>query len=955
MDRLFRRIGTLIEDHPIKVLLVTLFLFILLATGVSQVRLATGNETLVPSDSEAFLSNKAMEETFGGDSVLILFQDNPGGSALSLENITKMWNLEKRFQYEENITSFMSPATIVHQMAEKQGAVLKDKVSELSGGLAEMGTRMTDLGTELGAKNLPDPLVLKAKLDSLSSATAGFDRLIQGQDKMSEGAKALQGGLSATAGGLGQASAQLLQLSSLAGENMELKMKLTAISESLGKSAQGIRTMGENTTGIQEGTKNTSDALSSIKSKLKKETSSMADTFSGGISPDELKEMAAGFTAMGANLTEISGALETFHSKSGMMVADIPTDQTELDLLLHDETGALRPVFSDVVMDGGSSLMVVRLAGNLDDTEKERIAGGLRSALEKESFTSVSAIVSGKPVLDISLRAEMKTNMMKMVAAAVVIMLLVLLAVFRVRWRMLSLGMILISVVATLGLMSYLSVPITMVSMAVFPILIGLGIDYSIQFHNRYEEERSIRGTMQHVGKAVAIAVLATVLGFASLYASPVPMIQDFGKMLTIGVIVSFIGSVFLLLPILRLRDRDSLAHPERKPVLPKGSIHESRTTLLDRGLAMVTKGVIQLRYPILILVVVLGVLGFLADGKVGVETDIESFMPQEMGALQDIRTVRDTKGSTDQMVLYLKDEDVLSEENLDWIRTRTEKLESSYPDTIVDVKSIDSIVKNLSTEELTHDGFLTAVSDLPEKQAGMFVNAERTEGVILLNITHLSTEDLRSFVSELKAEAADSPMEVTVTGKSVLDVEMVDGLTSGRIRMTGIGLALVFLALLLIYRNLVKALLPIFPVALIIGFSGGIMFLLGLEYTPITSTLGALVLGMGTEMTIMLMERYLEERNSGQERLDAMTRAVTSIGKAIVASGLTTVGGFSVLMLSDFVILKDFGLMTVINISLALLSTFLILPPALYLLDRFLVKRKDQDLEDAALEEKGA
>jgi hydrophobe/amphiphile efflux-3 (HAE3) family protein len=955
MDRLFRRIGTLIEDHPIKVLLVTLFAFILLATGVSQVRLATGNETLVPSDSEAFLSNKAMEETFGGDSVLILFQDNPGGSALSLENITKMWNLEKRFQYEENITSFMSPATIVHQMADKQGTMLKEKVSELSSGLAEMGTKMTDLGNELGAKTLPDPLVLKAKLDSLSSATAGFDRLIQGQEKMSEGAKALQGGLFATAGGLGEASAQLLQLSSLAGENMELKMKLTAISESLGKSAQGIRTMGENTSGIQEGTKNTSDALSSIKSKLKKETSSMADSFSGGISPDDLKEMAAGFTTMGTNLTEISGALETFHDKSGMMVAEIPTDQAELDLLLHDETGALRPVFSDVVIGGGSSLMVVRLAGNLDDKEKERIADGLRSALEKESFTSVSAIVSGKPVLDISLRAEMKTNMMKMVAAAVVIMLLVLLAVFRVRWRMLSLGMILISVVATLGLMSYLSVPITMVSMAVFPILIGLGIDYSIQFHNRYEEERSIRGTMQHVGKAVAIAVLATVLGFASLYASPVPMIQDFGKMLTIGVIVSFIGSVFLLLPILRLRDRASQGHPEHKPSLPKGRIPENRTTFLDRMLAVVTRSVITLRYPILVLVIALGVLGFLADGRVGVETDIESFMPQEMDALQDIRTVRDAKGSTDQMVLYLKDDDVLSEENLDWIRTRTEDLEARYPDTIVDVKSIDSVVKNLSTEDLTHDGFLTAVSDLPQKQAGMFVNAELTEGVILLNITHLSTEDLQSFVSELKVDAADAPMEVTVTGKSVLDVEMVDGLTSGRVRMTGIGLALVFLALLLIYRNLVKALIPIFPVALIIGFSGGIMFLLGLEYTPITSTLGALVLGMGTEMTIMLMERYLEERNSGQERLVAMTRAVTSIGKAIVASGLTTVGGFSVLMLSDFVILKDFGLMTVINISLALLSTFLILPPALYLLDRFLVKRKDQDLEDAELEEKGA
>lgn len=953
MDRIFRSIGTLIKNHPVKVLLITLAAFVLLATGVAQVRLATGNETLVSSESEAFLSNKAMEETFGGDSVLILFKDNPGGSALSLENISKMWSLEKRFQYEENITSFMSPATIVHQMSEKQGTALKEKVSELSEGLAELGSKMSDLGTELGSKNIPDPAVLKAKLDSLSSATAGFDKLIQGQDKMSEGAKALQNGLSATAGGLGEASAQLLQLSRLSGENQELKMRLTAISESLGKSAKGIRTMGENTSGIQEGAKNTSNALSSVQGKLKKETSSMADAFSGALTPDAVKEMAEGFTTMGTNLTDISGALETFHQKSGMMLADIPTDQAELDLLLYEETGALRPVFSDVVIGGGSSLMVVRLAGNLDDAEKERISNELKTSLDREAFTSVSAIVSGKPVLDISLRAEMKTNMMKMVAAAVVIMLLVLLMVFRVRWRMLSLLIILVSVIATLGLMSYLSVPITMVSMAVFPILIGLGIDYSIQFHNRYEEERSIPDTMQNVGKAVAIAVLATVLGFASLYASPVPMIQDFGKMLTIGVIVSFAGSVLLLLPILRLRD--SQGHADHKPALPLGKIPEARATLLDRLLTAVTKGVIYLRYPLLVLVVILGVLGFLADGKVGVETDIESFMPQEMGALQDIRAVRDAKGSTDQIVLYLKDDDVLSEENLDWIRTRTEGLETRYPDTIADVKSIDSVVRNLSADELTHEEFLTAVSDLPEKQAGMFVNEDRTEGVLLLNIAHLSTEDLRNLVSDLKAEVSDSPMEVIVTGKSVLDVEMVDGLTSGRVRMTAIGLALVFLALLLIYRNLVKALLPIFPVALIIGFSGGIMFLLGLEYTPITSTLGALVLGMGTEMTIMLMERYMEERNSGHERLDAMTLAVTSIGKAIVASGLTTVGGFSVLMLSDFVILKDFGLMTVINISLALLSTFIILPPVLYLLDRFIVKRKDQEMDDLAMEEKGA
>jgi len=105
------------------------------------------------------------------------------------------------------------------------------------------------------------------------------------------------------------------------------------------------------------------------------------------------------------------------------------------------------------------------------------------------------------------------------------------------------------------------------------------------------------------------------------------------------------------------------------------------------------------------------------------------------------------------------------------------------------------------------------------------------------------------------------------------------------------------------------------------------------------------LILGMGTEMTVMVMERYLEERSRGSEKNKAIVTAVQRIGKAILASGLTTIGGFSVLMLSEFVILKDFGLMTVINIGLALLSTLFVLPALLILFDRVLVgKVKDSE-----------
>ena len=122
-------------------------------------------------------------------------------------------------------------------------------------------------------------------------------------------------------------------------------------------------------------------------------------------------------------------------------------------------------------------------------------------------------------------------------------------------------------------------------------------------------------------------------------------------------------------------------------------------------------------------------------------------------------------------------------------------------------------------------------------------------------------------------------------------------------------------------------------------------MYLLGLKYTPITATLGALILGMGTEMTIILLERYLEERALGKEKLESMLVTVSKVGKATVASGLTTVGGFSVLMLSKFVILQDFGLMTVINISLALMSTFVVLPAAILLMDKLIVSKKTRNL----------
>ena len=267
--------------------------------------------------------------------------------------------------------------------------------------------------------------------------------------------------------------------------------------------------------------------------------------------------------------------------------------------------------------------------------------------------------------------------------------------------------------------------------------------------------------------------------------------------------------------------------------------------------------------------------------------------------------------------------------------------MQDQYQDHISDVKSINQLVVNgKGSKEWDTAEQLAFIRDLPDSQREMFISADAREEIVILQIKPMSTQDLETLIAEVNGVFSDARMPVSLTGKSMLDVEMVGGLTEGRVKMTLIGIALVLAALLILYRHPVKALLPILPVSMIIGISSAVMHVLDVDWTPITATLGALVLGMGTEMTIMMMERYLEDRQNGKSKIDAIQQSVAKIGKAILASGLTTIGGFSVLLFSSFAILQDFGLMTMVNISLALLSTFVVLPPLLYIFDGLLIKK---------------
>jgi hypothetical protein len=149
------------------------------------------------------------------------------------------------------------------------------------------------------------------------------------------------------------------------------------------------------------------------------------------------------------------------------------------------------------------------------------------------------------------------------------------------------------------------------------------------------------------------------------------------------------------------------------------------------------------------------------------------------------------------------------------------------------------------------------------------------------------------------------------------------------------VGLAAVALVLLLAFRgDRRRALVPMVPIVLATGWSALILFAVRVPLNPMSVTLGALVIAISTEFSVLLSERHRQERLAGYDTVQALRRSYRRTGAAVAASGVTAIAGFGVLVLSDITMLRDFGLVTLIDLSVSLVGVLLALPATLVIAD---------------------
>ena len=167
----------------------------------------------------------------------------------------------------------------------------------------------------------------------------------------------------------------------------------------------------------------------------------------------------------------------------------VPEDQRTFDnpawveFLLYDNEGEIRKAHRSFILDDSTAQIIVRLPGN-ESIEVEGAASDLvLDQADELSFANASVVTTGAPILLKDINDYLRGGMLTLGAIAVAIMVVILLVLFNVRWRLLPLFVILVGVVWAFGLAGYLGIPLTIVTIAGLPVMLGVGIDYAIQMH----------------------------------------------------------------------------------------------------------------------------------------------------------------------------------------------------------------------------------------------------------------------------------------------------------------------------------------------------------------------------------------------------------------------------------------------------------------------------------------
>ncbi|CUT03997.1 efflux RND transporter permease subunit, partial [Candidatus Kryptobacter tengchongensis] len=581
-----------------------------------------------------------------------------------------------------------------------------------------------------------------------------------------------------------------------------------------------------------------------------------------------------------------------------------------------------------------------------DGVDKAEVAKKIKKEVEGEKING-KVYYGGLPFQMVDMNKLIIDDLKILTPFVGIVMILILLISFRnLRGVILPSLCVVMSIIWTLGLMSALNIPLTIISNSIPVILTAIGSAYGIHIVNKFREDINIlhpkeraKVALSEIALPVFLAGITTIAGFLSFVSgSYLTMIKEFGIFTSIGVFFSLIISLTLIPSIL------SLLKHERK----LGRVLETQG---DRKFVVkITKMISRFRHFILIFTVLVVIFGTIGILKISREVSIiEYFKPETNVRATEEMLKRNFGGSLPLYILIkgdVQDPKILNE--IKKVEDFLKNLEDVHnPQSIADIIEEMNYVMGEgrklpeTREKIANLMFLIENEEI----FSQLVSPDKDEAIIQAMVTYASSNKVSNLVQKIQNYFNSIPdKEIDIkfeqTGMPLIYKHLDDAIIKSQIQSLIFALIFVFLIMILQMKTFLGGLIGIIPISLTIVVAYGFMGYYGIPLDIATVLIASVSLGMGIDYSIHFINRLKVEIKESYSFEEAISKVFETTGTAILINVFSVALGFTVLIFASVIPLQRFGIMILLTMFLSGGATLILLPALILTLKpRFLKK----------------
>jgi predicted RND superfamily exporter protein len=649
------------------------------------------------------------------------------------------------------------------------------------------------------------------------------------------------------------------------------------------------------------------------------------------------------------------------------------------------DAGSLTPEEKQELKQVTAEYLTLRTASAASDSARVET---VRQIAEKYRYDA-EIFLGGVTMITSDMLTYIKSDLVVFGAVLVIFIIVVLALIFR-QWRfiILPLATCLTSVALMLGWLSWIDWRLTVISSNFVALLLIMAFAFTIYVVVRYREihaqhpdwEQSdlVMATVKAMVEPCLYSALTAIVAFMSLVMSGIRPVIDFGWMMTIGLSVAFVLSFIIvpaglmLVPKGEPKDRGDKSAKLTSPFARVTEFHGGKVILVAILISLISvfglsKLEVENRFidyfhadseiykGLSVIDKQLGgtaTLEIILDApKVTVlaESESTSSAPEEDPFAESTDNNQTNKAAPDSDGPFAESamagETKPKPANSYWFSTggmdQIKQLHD-YLESLPEVGKVQSLAITYQVAKDINGGKLnnfelgvmrSALSkDIQDILVAPYLSDEKQQARITLRVKE-TTPNLRraELVERIKQYAINDvklqPDQVHFTGMLTLYNNMLASLFESQIKTIFVVFISIVLMMLVLFRSFSIALIAIFPNILAAGVVLGGMGLAGIPLDMMTTTIAAIVVGVGVDQSIQYIYRFKEEFALCGNYIESMHRSHASIGRAMFYSSATIVIGFLILALSQFIPSIYFGVLTSFAMFTAIIGTLTLLP----------------------------